>query len=162
MKKRLKAISFHVRPRYSNSRLCYATDVLGLSRSLFSEEPTDDTARPWAWWRHQIETFSALMALCEGNSLVLGEFPTRRPVTQSFDVFFELRLNKRLNDTSRRRWRDALILTSCNGERIYQNCFVSLESDKSFALVVFVLWAIWCYITLWCIEWIFYLIINFC
>ena len=26
-----------------------------------------------------------------------GEFPTQRPVTRSFDVFFDLRLNKRLS-----------------------------------------------------------------
>ena len=26
-----------------------------------------------------------------------GEFPTQRPVTQSFAVFFDLRLNKRLS-----------------------------------------------------------------
>ena len=26
-----------------------------------------------------------------------GEFPTKRPVTRSFDVFFDLRLNKRLS-----------------------------------------------------------------
>ena len=28
-----------------------------------------------AWWRHQMETFSALLALCAGNSPVTGEFP---------------------------------------------------------------------------------------
>ena len=39
------------------------------------------------WWRHQMETFSALMALCAGNSPVTGEFPAQRPVTRSFDVF---------------------------------------------------------------------------
>ena len=27
------------------------------------------------WWRHQMETFSALLALCAGNSLVTGESP---------------------------------------------------------------------------------------
>ena len=27
------------------------------------------------WWRHQIETFSALLAICAGNSLVTGESP---------------------------------------------------------------------------------------
>ena len=43
-------------------------------------------------WRHQMETFSALLALCVGNSPVTGEFPSQRPVTQSFDVFFDLRL----------------------------------------------------------------------
>ena len=44
-----------------------------------------------------METISALLAICAGNSSVPGEFPTQRPVTQSFDVFFDLRLNKRLS-----------------------------------------------------------------
>ena len=34
--------------------------------------------------------------LC-GEFTGLGEFPTQRPVTSSFDVFFDLRLNKRLS-----------------------------------------------------------------
>ena len=41
-----------------------------------------------SWWRHPMETFSALLALCVGNSPVTGEFPSKRPVTRSFDVFF--------------------------------------------------------------------------
>ena len=53
-----------------------------------------------AWWRHQMETFSALLAICAGNSPVTGEFPAQRPVTRSFDVFFDLRLNKRLSKQS--------------------------------------------------------------
>ena len=44
-----------------------------------------------------METFSALLAICAGNSPVTGEFPAQRPVTRSFDVFFDLRLNKRLS-----------------------------------------------------------------
>ena len=44
-----------------------------------------------------METFSALLALCAGNSPVTGEFPAQRPVTRSFDVFFDLRQNKRHN-----------------------------------------------------------------
>ena len=51
-------------------------------------------------WHHQMETFSALLALCAGNSLVTGKFPTQRPVTQSFDVFFDLCLNRRLSKQS--------------------------------------------------------------
>ena len=47
---------------------------------------------------------SALLALCEGNSSVTGEFPSQRPVTRSFDVFIDRRLNKRLSKQSRRRW----------------------------------------------------------
>ena len=52
------------------------------------------------WWRHQMETFSALLALCAGNSPVPGE----RPVTRSCDVFFDLRLNKRLSKQSWGWW----------------------------------------------------------
>ena len=37
-----------------------------------------------SWWRHQMEIFSALLAICAGNSPVTGELPTQRPVTQSF------------------------------------------------------------------------------
>ena len=50
-----------------------------------------------AWWRHQMETFSVLLAISEGNSPVPGEFPTQWPVTRSFDIFFDMRLNKRLS-----------------------------------------------------------------
>ena len=49
------------------------------------------------WWRHQMKTFSALLAICAGNSPVPGEFPTQRPVTRSFDVFFDLHLNEPLS-----------------------------------------------------------------
>ena len=52
------------------------------------------------WWRHQMETFSALLAICAGNSPVSGEFPTQRPVTRSFDIIFDLRLNKQLSKQS--------------------------------------------------------------
>ena len=47
-----------------------------------------------------METFSALLAICAGNSPVPGEFPAQGPVTRSFDVFFDLRLNKRLTKQS--------------------------------------------------------------
>ena len=40
-----------------------------------------------AWWRHQMKTFSALMALCEGNAPVIGEFPSQRSLTRSFSAF---------------------------------------------------------------------------
>ena len=51
-----------------------------------------------------METFSALLAICAGNSPVTGEFPTQRPVTRSFDVFFDLHLNKRLSKQSWGWW----------------------------------------------------------
>ena len=50
-----------------------------------------------SWWRHQMETFSALLAICVGNSPVPGEFPAQRPATRSFDIFFDLCRKKRLS-----------------------------------------------------------------
>ena len=51
-------------------------------------------------WKH----FPRLLALCAGNSSVTGEFPSQRPVTQSFDIFFDLRLNKWLSKQSWGWW----------------------------------------------------------
>ena len=62
------------------------------------------TLWPYSWWHHPMETFSALLAICAGNSQVTGEFPAQRPVTRSFDVFFDLRLNKRFNKQSWGWW----------------------------------------------------------
>ena len=47
-----------------------------------------------SWWRHQLETL-VTGPLC-GEFTGPGEIPTQRPVTRSFDVFFDLGLNKRL------------------------------------------------------------------
>ena len=51
-----------------------------------------------------METSSALLVICAGNSPVPGECPTKRPVTRSIDVYFDLRLNKRLSKQSRGWW----------------------------------------------------------
>ena len=74
--------------------------------------------RRWTWWRHQMETISALLALCAGNSPVTGEFPAQRPVTRSLDVFYHLRLNKRLNKQPWGWWFETLLWSlwrHCNG-----------------------------------------------
>ena len=57
-----------------------------------------------SWWRHQMETFSALLAICAGNSPVSGEFTAQRPMTRSFDILFDLRFNKRLSKQSWGWW----------------------------------------------------------
>ena len=51
-----------------------------------------------------METFSALLAIGAGNSPVTGEFLAQRPVTRSFDVLFDLRLNGRLSKQSWGWW----------------------------------------------------------
>ena len=70
---------------------------IGGLRNLVNEWQCQNT-----WWRHQMETFSALLAICAGKSPVPGDFPTLRPVSRSFDVFFDLHPNKRLS----KQWWD--------------------------------------------------------
>ena len=72
------------------------------------------------WWHHQMETFSVLLALCVGNSPVTGEFPSQRPVTYSFDVFFDLRLNKWLSKQLLGWWFET---SSCSLWRHCNNLF---------------------------------------
>ena len=57
-----------------------------------------------AWWRHQMEAFSALLVMCAGNSPAPGVFPAQRPVTRSFGVFLDLRPNKQLSKQWRGWW----------------------------------------------------------
>ena len=73
------------------------------------------------WWRHQIETVYTLLTICVGNSPVSGEFPAQRPVTRSFDVFFDLCLNKRLNKQSWGWWFETL---SCS---LWRQCNDSIR-----------------------------------
>ena len=66
-----------------------------------------------------METFSALLTVCVGNSPVTGEFPSQRPVTRSFDVYFDLRLNKRLSKQSWGWWFETPLPSlwrHCNAE----------------------------------------------
>ena len=67
---------------------------------------SDTASAVFLWWCHQMETFSALQAICAGNSRVTGEFPAQRPVMRNCDVFFDLPLNERKFETpSRPLWR---------------------------------------------------------
>ena len=65
-----------------------------------------------------METFSASLAICAENSPVPGEFPAQRPETRSFDVFLDLRLNKRLSKQSWGCWFETpsrSLWRHCNG-----------------------------------------------
>ena len=88
--------------------LTKASNAEGSMFSLVHEPDPQILVLVATWWRHQMETFSALLAICAGNSPVPGEFPTQRPVTRSFEVFFDLRLNKRLSKQSLGWWLETL------------------------------------------------------
>ena len=81
------------------------------------------------WWRHQMETFPALLAICAGNSPVTGEFPAQRPVTRSFDVFFDPCLNNswvnncEAGDLRRRRTHyNVIVMLLTHWGRVMQIC----------------------------------------
>ena len=68
-----------------------------------------------------METFSALLAICAGNSPVIGEFPAQRPVTRSFDVFFDHCPNKWLSKQSWGWWFEIPsrpLWRHCNGQKV--------------------------------------------
>ena len=78
------------------------------ARPIRGQKTTGSVCTTWglaiSWWRHQMETFSALLAICAGYSPVTGEFPAQRPVTRGFGVLFDLCLNKRLSKQSWGWW----------------------------------------------------------
>ena len=55
-------------------------------------------------WKHLPRYWLFVRGGGGGDSPVIGEFPSQRPVTRSFDVFFDLLSNKRFSKQSRRRW----------------------------------------------------------
>ena len=87
--------------------LWWFDDVIQNGHRNFTESHSCSNVKI-SWWPHQMETFSALLAICAGNSPVPGEFPTQRLVTRSFDVFFDLRLNKRFSKQSCGGWFETL------------------------------------------------------
>ena len=67
----------------------------------------------WMWWLELMISLQGLgqfmMTSSNGNIFrvtdhLCGEFPVQRPVTRSFDVFFDLLLNKQLSEQSRGWW----------------------------------------------------------
>ena len=112
-------------------RLLYVLqDIFLNSHSTNSRNPTHlwcsvEWLNNWTWWRHQMETFSALLALCAGNSPVTSEFPSQKSVTRSLWVFFDLRPNKRLSIQSKYHWFETLsrsLWHHCNGTVWTQWC----------------------------------------
>ena len=74
------------------------------------------------WWPYQMDIFFVLLALCEGNPLVTSGFPSQRPVSRSFDVFFHLHLNKQLSKQSKCWW----FVTPCHSLWCHCNNFSTM------------------------------------
>ena len=80
----------------------------------------------------------ALLALWVRNLPVTVQLPSQRPMARSFDVFVDLRLNKRLSKQSRPRWFEA---PSCSLWRHYNvKHLVSKAIGMILTLLQFSLW----------------------
>ena len=64
-----------------------------------------------------------------------GEFPTQRPVTRSFDVFFDLRLNTRLNKQPWGWWFEALFWSLWLSSPLDKMAAISAEDHFEYILL---------------------------
>ena len=81
--------------------ICNHTDhaeiyIIIILYSTFHRLHKSWNSQPFSMMTSSNGIISALLAICAGNSPVTGEFPAQRAVMRSFDVFFDLCLNKRL------------------------------------------------------------------
>ena len=100
-----------VTPLATTETLVWEAAFLVREASFGVKSTTGKTWRAWkrkpTRWRHQMETFSALLAFCAGNS------PMNSPHKGQWRgalIFFYLRLNKRL---SKQSWRRSFETPSC-------------------------------------------------
>ena len=90
---------------------------------------------PTIWWCHQMETFSASLTICAGNSPVNGEFPSQRPVTRALMFYFICAWingcinNREAGDLRRHRAHYDVIVMETSGKFAAQSVFESFVSD---------------------------------
>ena len=109
--------------------------------SHFATDPSSTRCGVNSWWRHQVGTFSALLAICAGNLPVTGEFPAQRPVTRIFDFSLIYALNKRLSKQSwgwwfetqsRSSWRDCNVSPlQLNGRHFVDDIFICISVNEN-------------------------------
>ena len=71
---------------------------------LVKEAPAVGSFFSYSWWRHEIETFSALLAFCAGTSPVTGKFPAQKQWRGALMFSLICTLHKRLSKQSRGWW----------------------------------------------------------
>ena len=104
-----------IKPWLGAEGLFLVSDLTVLSRPLFWYVGLHVQCIHYVWQMTSwMKTFPALLALCAENSPFTGEFPTQRPVTRRFNVFFDLRRNKRLSTQSWSWWFETSLWRHCN------------------------------------------------
>ena len=83
-----------------------SADMITLANSNSANRVRHHINTKKGWWRHQIEISVRVTGRLWGEST--GGFPSQRPVTRSYSVFFDLHLNKRLTKQWSRWWFEML------------------------------------------------------
>ena len=129
--------------QFSQARIsnCIPQYTVGCNYLSLPEIPASGTSKFSIVGEQGPESKSSMMTSSNENifrvtghlcveSPVTDEFPTQRPVTRSFDVFFDLRLNKRLSKQSQGWWFETpscLSWRHCNVLGLYR-----LEIDPTY------------------------------
>ena len=111
----VKSCDIHLR---AVSQEIFTTSVLDMSLTVTNFQIAVMSTRDQCMMTSSDDNIS----LCAGNSPIIGEFPSQRPVTRTFDVFFDLRLNKWLSKQSWDWWFGMPLRSlwcRCNGHCCY-------------------------------------------
>ena len=89
----------------------------------------------------KLKHFPRYWPFVAGKSSGTGELPLQRPVRRSFDVFFDLRLNRRLSKHSRRWWFETPSRLSRRHYSRTERCFATekllIACKKAFSWTAF-------------------------
>ena len=126
-----------------SSALAYSTDFSRVSRK--SRTRLGSAARPFqafsspspaAWWRHDIETLSASLPLCEGNPPVTGGFPSQRASDVDRWSLFSLLSSWTSCMANSRVARDL----KCHDARVTYNVYMVMKSHRLSLSTLLTIW----------------------
>ena len=112
--------SLHIYIRFSGFAMCpdEANNANEITKKLDTDWVVHDDVIKWKLFR----VTGPLLGEPTGHRWILtGGFPSQRPVTRNFDVFFDLHLNKLLSKQSRRRWYETPSRSLCIASQIGEN-----------------------------------------
>ena len=109
----------------------FAEELSVISPAEFAKTPARFQSNRWSLGKHddviKWKHFRSYWPFVRGiHRTTVGRFPPQRPVTRSFDVIFDLRLNKRLNKQSGRWWSGTPSLSLWRHCNVLQYCAVNI------------------------------------
>ena len=88
----------------SYMHICYQLPTYYLTQSAYAFWIVYSRSAAKSWWRHDMKTFSMLLALCVGNPPATLWFPSQRVSNAGIEVLLDMNINKLLNKQSNCHW----------------------------------------------------------